>query len=182
MYWILFVMAAIVAVVMALLVGGLVTPREHVVARSVRLAVPPLAVWETIRDVARYADWRDELESVDVLEPEDGLARWQEVSTSRTITFGASVDEPRSRFAARILDEDLPFTGEWTWTVEPDGAGARVTLTECGQVGNPALRFIAAHLIGHTKSIDRCLRDLSRRHQQADAAIEDATPGALVQR
>lgn len=182
MYWILFVMAAIVAVIAALLVGGLVTPREHLVARSVRLSVPAQTVWESIRDVARYADWREELESVDVLEPEDGLARWREISTRRTITFGASVDEPMHRFVARMLDEDLPFTGEWRWTVQPDGAGTRVTLAECGQVGNPALRFIATHLIGHTKSIDRCLRDLARRHQQAGATIEDATPEKLTRR
>jgi uncharacterized membrane protein len=176
MYWILFVMAAIVAVVMALLVGGLVTPREHVVAHSIRLEAPPRAVWETIRDIARYAEWREELESVDVLEPEHGMTRWREISTRRTITFGASIDEPMHRFAARILDEDLAFTGEWTWTVRPDGTGTHVTLAECGQVGNPALRFIGTHLIGHSKSIDRCLRDLARHHQHADVAIEDATP------
>jgi uncharacterized membrane protein len=176
MYWILFVMAAIAAVFIAILVGGLVTPRAHVVARSVRLAVPPADVWTSIRDVAKYADWRDELESVDVLEPEHGSARWREVSTRRTLTFGAVADEPMQCFTARILDEDLAFTGEWTWTMRPDGAGTRVSITERGQIGNPALRFVGTHLIGHTKSIDRCLQDLARHHRQADITIEDATP------
>jgi hypothetical protein len=178
MYWILFVMGAIAAVVVALLVGGLVTPRDHVVARSIILPTAPDTVWHTIRDFARYADWRDELEGVALVDPEQPQPRWRETSTRGSVTFGVTLDEPPRRLAARILDDDLPFTGEWTWQVTPDGDGARITITERGSVGNPLFRFIAAHFLGHTRSLDGYLGALARRHGVHRVTINDAAVAA----
>jgi len=63
MLWILFIMAAMVAVVVAIIVGGLVTPRDYVVTRTVRMHASAEAVWATIRDVD-HTDWRDDTDDV----------------------------------------------------------------------------------------------------------------------
>ena len=57
MYWILFVMAAIAAVVIALVVGGLATPRAHAVARTTCVPAAPDAVWVSMRDLAQHGAW-----------------------------------------------------------------------------------------------------------------------------
>lgn len=174
MYWILFLMAAIAAVVVAVIVGGLVTPREHHVARAVTIPASPDAVWATIRDFARYDEWRTELEHADVIDVEQPQPRWRETSTRGSVSFGVTLEEAPHRLVVRILDEDLPFTGEWTWHVRADGDGTRVTIAERGSVSNPVFRFIAAHFMGYTRSLDGYLRALAARHQAPHAVIVDA--------
>jgi len=176
MYWILFVMGAIVAVVLAVLVGGLVTPRTHVASRAITLRATPELVWSTVRDVARYGDWRNELEDASVVDTEQPQLRWRETSTRGSVTFGVTVDEPPHRLAARILDDDLPYSGEWTWQVDAAGENTHVTITERGDVGNPIFRFIGAHLIGYTRSIDTYLKALAHHVGDARASIRDSAP------
>jgi uncharacterized membrane protein len=174
MYWILFVMSAIVAVVVALIVGGLATPRDHAVARAIALPVASETVWTTIRDLDRYDEWRHQLDSVQVVDTDQPQPRWRETTSRGSITFGITMDEPPHRMTARILDDDLPFTGEWNWSVEPTSDGTRVVITERGRVANPVFRFISAHFLGHTRSIDRYLKELAARHGTPHIDIQDA--------
>ena len=176
MYWILFIMAAIVAMVLALIVGGLVTPRDHVVARRIRLRDPRSAVWATIRDFGRYGEWRHELEFAEVIDADQPQPRWRETSTRGSVAFGVTGETPSERLVAKILDDDLPFSGEWTWSLRDDAGGTEVSITERGTVRNPVFRFIGAHLIGYTSSIDRYLKALAERHGEPGLAISDATP------
>ena len=176
MLWILVVMAAIASLVLAVVVGGLLTPRDHVAARAVQLPVAPLLVWSTIRDVAQYDAWRNELEMSELVDADQPQARWRETSTRGSIAFGITVNEPPTRMTARILDDDLPFTGEWTWQIVATPDGTRVTITERGSVGNPVFRFVGAYVMGHTKSIDGYLASLSAHLGHAGAMISDATP------
>lgn len=171
MYWILFVMGALVSLVVAVIVGGLATPRHHVASRSVTVRAAPETVWPIVRDVGSYAKWRPEVQSTRV-EGEE----WQEFTTSRTIRYGVADEQAPHRFVARILDDDLPFTGEWTWMLETSDGGTRVTLTEHGEVGNPLFRFIGAHLVGYTRTIDAVLNALAIRVGDAAAPIHDARP------
>lgn len=177
MYWILLVMGALAAVVIALVVGGLATPRAHVVSRCVTVAASTDLVWRTIRDVGRYAEWRRELRESVASNGDDG-PEWRESSGGGSQRFGIVVDEAPVRLTARILDDDAPFTGEWSWAVAPEGAGTRVTLTERGEVGNPLFRFIAAHMYGYDRTIDRYLRALAVRVGDPAAPIGHAVPVA----
>ncbi len=176
MYWILFVMGFIVALVVALLVGGVVTPRTHRVARAVTLRAAPLELWSTVRDVARYAEWRRDLESAVMVDAEQSQVRWRETSTSGSIAFGITSDVPPAYFVARILDDDLALTGEWRWDVEACREGARLRITQHGEIGNPVVRFFSAHVTGHTRAIDRYLQQLTARLGEPAAPIADATP------
>jgi uncharacterized protein YndB with AHSA1/START domain len=181
-YWILFVMGALVAVAAALVMGGLATPRAHTVSRTVLLRAPLDLVWRTVRDVGAYREWRPELTESVASSGDDG-PEWRESTRRHSIRFGVTTDEPPHRFGSRILDDDLPFTGEWQWTLEPVGDGAphdsmlrdatRVTIMERGEIGNPIFRFIAAHMRGHTATVDAYLAALAKRVGSAGARIED---------
>ena len=170
MYWILFVMGVLVAVVAALVTGGLATSRAYDVTRSMVVKAPRDIVWRTIRSVYEYAEWRPGLTESEMSVGDDG-EEWRESTRTRSMRFGVTVDEPPSRFGARILDDDLGFTGDWLWTLEPSGNDTRVTLTERGEIGNPISRFIAAHMRGHTKTVDEMLTALAARVGDPGAAI-----------
>jgi hypothetical protein len=163
MYWILFIMAAIAAVVVAVVVGGLATPKAHIASRSILIRAPQQTVWTNVRDVAQYAEWRLELESVELVDPELPGVRWREISTNGSVTFGSTEDIAPTRFTAVVLDDDLPWTGSWSWDLNAEGDATRVTVTERGEVANPIFRFIGTHFIGFTKTMDRYLKALAVR-------------------
>lgn len=174
MLWILFVMGTIVAILVAVIVGGLATPRDHVAGRSMVVPVALDRVWQIVRDIEHYADWRHELEDVAVVTDDPTQVRWREISTRGSLTFGITTDEPPHRFVARILDEDLPFSGEWLWELVADGDHTRISITERGRINNPVFRFIRTHISGHTRSIDSYLRALATHLGVAHATIVDS--------
>ena len=168
------IMALLVSLVIAIIVGGLATPRKHVASRSIVLKAPPHAVWPIIRTVANYPSWRDDVLSVHVDAATASETRWTEVSSGGSVTYVAVVDEAPLRFTARIADQDLSYSGEWQYTLYPNDAGTRVVIAEVGEVGNPLFRFFGTHFIGFTRSIDAYLTNLALQlgeHAKPEAAV-----------
>lgn len=135
MYWILFVMGAIAAVVIALLVGGLVTPREYTVTRSALLPFAPEQVWSALQTIIAAS----------------GQLELREEPSS---------DAVPSRITARLIADDQSDVGAWTWTLLQEDAATRVTLTEHGDIANPIARIVRAQLGGHHKNVERHLQEL----------------------
>ncbi len=145
MYWILFIMAAVAAIVIALVVGGLATPRSHVVARATIIPATPDAVWTSIRDLVQHG----------------------------FLAFDVTAEDAPHRLVADTLDDNLQVSGNWTWTMQPEGDGTRVTITTRGSIENPVVRFVAS-LMGHGKVPDRFLHELAARHDARGATIDAA--------
>ncbi|MEP6836076.1 MAG: SRPBCC family protein [Gemmatimonas sp.] len=161
MYWILLVMGLVVSVVVATLVGGMVTPRKHVAARTIVLRAAPDKVWALVRTVKEYPNWREEILSVEESAGNDHRPAWTEIGRQKSLSYIATTDEPPTRFTARILDDDLGYSGEWQHVITPVADGTRLTITEQGEVGNLIFRFVGTHFLGHTRSIDAFLRDVA---------------------
>jgi hypothetical protein len=67
------------------------------------------------------------------------------------------------RRVVAIDDPKLPFTGTWTYTLEPLPNGdTLVSIAEDANVPSPLYRFAGHYFIGERASIDRYLRDLHR--------------------
>lgn len=169
MYWILMVMGLLVAIVAALIVGGLATPREHVASRSRTYRTSPETLWQIVRDVASYASWREDMIDVQMVTGEEPAVQWREISSGGSVTFGIIEEQPPTRFVARVMDDDLPWGGTWSWSIVPTAEGATLTITEHGFVNNPIFRFIGTHFMGFTKSIDQYLRALEVRVRELSA-------------
>ena len=154
-------MALLVSTVVAILVGGMATPRHHVASRTILLRAAPESVWQLVRTVTDYPDWRDDIQSVTSAGDSDGQLRWTEVGRQQSVSYRATVDEPPNRFASQITDDDLGYSGEWQYVITATESGTRLTITETGQVGNPVFRFFGTHFVGFTRGIDAFLRDLA---------------------
>lgn len=159
MKWVWIALAVLVAFVV--LVGALL-PVAHTAARRIRLAMPPAAVWALLTDVAAMPQWR-ELQSVELLPPRDGKRCWREVSGFGPIDLMALEEEPPHRLVTRIVTENSPFGGTWTFVLAPQGDGTELTITEHGEVYNPLFRVLSRFVFGHTATIDAHLRALAAR-------------------
>lgn len=153
MYWILVIMAAIAASLIALVVGGLVTPAEYRVVRRMHLQRSADDVRALLTDLAAYEQWA----------PQPSTIERQESGNAQAI-------------ALRVIDDDTKSQLHWEWRVDgddahSDSAHSVVTLTESGRVGNPVIRFFAA-LRGHGAGAERTLRALAEHYDEFGVSVE----------
>lgn len=71
-----------------------------------------------------------------------------------------------SRMVTRIADNKLAFGGTWTITVAPAAGGSIVTIREDGFVKSLLFRFVSRFIMGHTRTVDRFLKDLAAQYSQ----------------
>jgi hypothetical protein len=159
----LIVLGALVALVVVIALVGTVLPRGHTASRQAAFRQTPAALYGAVRDITALTQWRTGLKSVEILPPENGRARYREVSGHGPVTYRILEDRPSELLVLEIADEDLPYGGTWTFEfrAKPDGASLRIT--ENGFVKNPLFRFLARFVFGHTSTMETYLRDLGRK-------------------
>jgi uncharacterized protein YndB with AHSA1/START domain len=170
MRWLLVVLAAVFGVVLLVVIGGLLLPKEHTARTHATINAPPDSVWRALTDVAAFPTWRDDVSRVEILPLTAGRKAWREIGKHGTITFEERTADPPRRLVARIADPTLPFGGSWTYDVVPEAAASRVTITEDGVVRNPVFRFMSRFVFGHHATQEAYLRALGRKFGH------DATP------
>ena len=149
MYWILAIMAAIAASLIALVVGGLVTPAEYRVVRRMRLPRGADDVRALLTDLSAYEQWA----------PSPCTIQRQDAGDAQTIVVQVTNDDTKGQL-------------HWEWRIEGDVAHSVITLTESGRVGNPVVRFFAA-LRGHGASAERTRRALAEHVDEFGVSIEE---------
>ena len=96
---------------------------------SVVAAAPPAAVWPLVADLTRHGEWA--ADPLTVTPSGDG---YESVATSKGKEFRARLSvlesEAPRRFAFRAVD--ATGTYDHVFTLEPDGAGTRITRTVTG--------------------------------------------------
>jgi hypothetical protein len=160
-------LGVLVGLVVLVVLIGYALPAEHTASRSARVRKSPRETFDVIRDVASGPAWRRDLARVEVLAAPGGKVRFREEGRHGAILFEIEADDAPRRLVTRIADEALPFGGTWTYELEPDGSGTRVTITERGVVKNPVFRFMSRFVFGHAATIEAYLEDLGKRLGEA---------------
>lgn len=142
MRWLLRIVAALIAFVVALTLVGYSLPVTHEASRSAEFTAAPEAVFALVSDVKNYGTWWPE-------GTETRVAVVESVSPSRLVT---RIDEP-----------DAPFGGTWTMEIVPTPKGSRLTITERGEIYNPIFRTLAKFVFGYTSTMESCLAAAQRR-------------------
>ena len=148
MYWILVIMAVIAASLIALVVGGLVTPAEYRVVRRIRLQRSAHEIRALLSDLSAYEQWA----------PSPSTIQRQDTSNAHTIVL-------------LVTDDDTKSQRQWEWQIDLDVAHSVITLTESGRVGNPVIRFFTA-LLGHGGDAERTLRALAEHVDEFGVSVE----------
>jgi len=134
---------------------GALLPRQHTASRSIVLANSPAEVYATITNFAAAPSWRKDVQSVQILSP----TRFRETGKHHAITYDVLEQTP-TRLVTRIADQNLGYSGTWTYSLTPEGQGTRLEIREDGEVSNLLFRFASRYVIGHTATIDKYLAAL----------------------
>lgn len=152
-------LAVVGATALAAVIGMFLEP-SHVASRQAVLARPPDEVWQVITRFDRTPQWRT---NVDVVEIESGdPIRFVEVGPQGPIPMEVTEQERPHRLVLMVADPSLPFSGSWTFELEPEGGGTRLTVTERASIDNPLYRFAARVFMDPAATAETYLVDLGR--------------------
>jgi uncharacterized protein YndB with AHSA1/START domain len=161
--WILFAVAGLAVIAAAVVIAGFLLPTSHRAARTAQYAAAPSDVFASITDFARFAEWRTDLTSVEILEAVDNKPRFREHGAHGPVTYVVTAREPDTRLVTRIDDPSLPYGGQWTFELVPTSSGTALTITEEGEIYNPVFRALAKLFFSPTATIEQYQADLRAR-------------------
>jgi uncharacterized protein YndB with AHSA1/START domain len=158
--WSLYFVAALAALVTIVLAIGWSLPVAHTASSTRVVPAAPDRVFAIVSDFARYPEWRTGVSRVEVTGAPGAGQVIQESADYGDMPYRVDAWEPPSRLVTRITGTGMPFGGTWTYEIGPDEAGARVTITERGEIYNAFFRFMARFVFGYTATMDQYLTDL----------------------
>jgi hypothetical protein len=159
MLWLWILLAVVGAIAAAIVVLGMTQPRGHVAIVRATFARPPAELFAAISDHVGQKSWRADLKSIEMLPPQQGKAVFRETTGFGPMTLIVDESTPPRRYVTRILDESLPFGGAWTYELEPNGAGAQLTITEAGEIKSFLFRALSP-FFSKTATIEGYLKAL----------------------
>jgi uncharacterized protein YndB with AHSA1/START domain len=157
------VAGGLVTIVAAVWLIGSQLPVEHLATTSAEYEHPPEVVWSVISDISELPTWRSAVDTIDRLPDRNGRVSWRETGAYGSMSLELEETLPPLRMVTRITDPDLPYGGRWIYELEPLPSGSRLTITENGEIYNPAFRFMSRFVFGYTETMDRYLDDLAAR-------------------
>lgn len=163
---VLILLAVVVGLVLLALIIGAALPRNHVVSRQVILHRPPSEVYETVRNFSAASSWRPDLERVEMIATGDDHVRFREHGKQGAVTYDLIEDRPNEKIVTRIADQDLGYSGSWTYTFQSEANGTRLEITEAGEVSNILFRFMSRFVFGQAATIEKYLAALGRKFGQ----------------
>lgn len=154
------IVAGIVLLVIAVVVIGSLLPKRHVVSRSASYRAMPEHLFSLI---AGPQSWRPDVLNYEVVPGDRGREFMRETTRDgETITYELLDRTPPKSLKRRIATDNLPYSGTWTFSLQPNGKTTTVRITEDGQVYNPVFRFVSRFVLGHTRGMDAYLRALGK--------------------
>jgi uncharacterized protein YndB with AHSA1/START domain len=158
--WMWIALAIVVGLPLLAFVVGSMVPRDHVAKVAIDLASPPDRVWAIVSDFAKTTEWRSDVKSV-TMQPTQPV-RFTEQSSQGDVTFELVSQDPPRRQVVRVVDDNQPFGGTWTWDLTPAGAGTSLTITEAGFVKNAIFRAMGLIFFSPYSTLETYLRSLAR--------------------
>ena len=164
---------ALLLLIAVVVVAGVLVPKRHVATRSALIHAIPERLFALI---SGSQEWRPEVKSSELITGEGGKQFQRETSRrGETILYELQGSRPPLAIERRIVTENLPYGGKWSFVLEPvqEGAsrGTRVCITEDGEVYNPVFRFVSHFVMGDTATLDAYLKALAKAVGE-DARIE----------
>jgi hypothetical protein len=107
--------------------------------------------------------WRTEVQRVELQPQPDGPLHFRETGSHGAVNYELVEDAPGQRMVTRILDQDLGYSGKWTYVLTAENGGTRLTITEDGEVSNVMFRFMSRFILGQTATLDAYLNALAKK-------------------
>ncbi|UOG41264.1 LIC10604 family protein [Leptospira noguchii] len=159
----IYLIGFLVLLVLMIYAVGASLPIEHSVSMERIYKVSPENVYSSIHDFKQYPSWRQNVKEVE----EITSTSWKETDAhDDVITFAFIQDRKNTFLESKIMDEDKPFGGSWTFELSSVPEGTKLKITENGKVYSPVFRFFSKFVFGHSATIKEYLGFMDQRIQE----------------
>ena len=155
--------ALIVVGVLVVLTGGIlaigaILPKHHVASRSATFHATPDKLFALI---SGPQDWRSDVAKSEIIPNNNGRDLLRETTRDgNTLDYLVVERVPPTLLKRQTATRNLPYSGSWTYSQQPQGDQTVVRITEDADIYNPLFRFVSRFILGYTGSIDVYLRAL----------------------
>ena len=168
---VLLIVGVLALLIAAVVITGALLPKRHVVTRSARFHASPEQLFALITGPQT---WRPDVAQCEEVQDSSGRRMQRETSRrNEVITYELLDSDPPRSIRRRIATPNLPYSGSWTFVLEPSTDGATVRITEDGEVYNPIFRFVSRFILGQTASLDAYLKAMGKATGQPKVEIEN---------
>jgi uncharacterized protein YndB with AHSA1/START domain len=165
--WTLYIALGLGGIVGLVALIGVALPKGHRASKTATYTAAPAAVFDVISDVAHAAEWRSDVQRVELLPDEGGKRMFREHGKQGAITYRVEISTPPTSMVVRIADTSLAFGGSWTHELRATASGGtELTTTEDGEVYNPIFRFMSKFFFSPTATIEGYQAALGKRLEQ----------------
>jgi hypothetical protein len=127
--------AAIIVLIAGVALIGAMLPQRHVASRSALFHASPERLFALISGAQ---DWRPDVRSCELL-TQDGRSYQREISQrGETILYEIVQSQPPLAIQRRIATPNLPYSGTWTFALEPMGASRACASPRMGKSTTPS--------------------------------------------
>ena len=140
MKWILWSIVGLVGVIGVIAVIGFFLPVAHEASRSADVNKSTDEVFALIADPNSYKSW------------------WDGAEVKTEIVERV----PPTKLVTKIVGE-TQFGGTWTFEIAPTPNGARLTITERGEIYNVIFRALAKYAFGYTSTMESFLGAVKKK-------------------
>jgi uncharacterized protein YndB with AHSA1/START domain len=127
--WLLIAALAVVLILAIAFAAGAVLPARIDVTRSVVINRPPENIWRVLTDYNSLSLWHPQYRGTRIISnPGEKPVRWRALYTDgRTANVTVAEENFPLRYAEKISDIDLPFSGRWQLQMERSDLTTKVT-------------------------------------------------------
>jgi hypothetical protein len=123
----LIVMGALVGLILLVVGVGILLPKRHIASRSAAFNVKPEQLFALIDGPQT---WRSNVKKYEPTSSPDGHRHWLETDAhGQTVAYEQVERHPPTLLKARIATANLPYSGTWTFNLEPNGGSTVLRIT-----------------------------------------------------
>lgn len=139
---------------------GLGLPSRQQVTRVELLKAPTAEVWEALNNLQAQTQWRQDLQSVQMLDDDAGLRWLEKASRGAPATLRKLKETPQQELVLEIHQGSSRGTRQARLNSVP--GGTRVTFTAVQETSNPLARLAARQRGGLDARLDQFIQQLKQ--------------------
>ncbi len=171
--WILAIVGGLVGLIVLFVVFAIIVgsryDKAHTVSRTLKLNQAPETVWSVISNHGDEPSWQAHLKSAKRLPDRNGHEVWElqhKGMGNPPMTLETTESISPRRLVRTIADAKKVFSGRWEFELAPDASGARLTITEHGEIPNRFFRGMFHLFANPAMYLEMYLKALAQKFGQ----------------
>ena len=155
------IIVLLVIVILPLVIGSFLAT-ERTFVKTAQFKSSPQDIWNVIRDIKGQEEWRDDVESIEMINVKKGKEKWTEIpKKGRPISFQVKTYDPPNRFDIAIVESG--FSGYWEGKINEKNGLTDIEFKEVVVISNPYFKTLSYLFLDLNKTMDLYLANLKKK-------------------